>query len=127
LSALFDTSVVLDYLRGIKPADAAFERFQQRAITVTTWVEVAMASPVGLVEQTRDFLQTFRRIQITDAVGDRALALMERYSRLRLRHALPWAAAQVHSLVYVTADFPKLGVSDVSLHIPYRAGRRPGL
>jgi predicted nucleic acid-binding protein len=124
LSALFDTSVVLDYLRGVTPADAAFERFQRRAITVTTWVEVMSAAPERLGEPTRDFLQTFERLAINEAIADRAFALLQQHSRLRLRHAMPWATAQLNSLVYVTADFPSLGVRDeTTLFIPYRNTR----
>lgn len=123
MSALFDTSVVVDYLRGVKPADAAFERFQHRAITVTTWVEVMSVAPERLAEPTRDFLQTFERLAINEAIADRALALMQQHSRLRLRHAMPWATAQVNALVYVTADFPSLGVRDETLFIPYRSAR----
>lgn len=120
MSALFDTSVVLDYLRGIEPADVAFDRFEHRAIMVTTWIEVMNAAPPTLFATTRDFLQNFERMSITEAIADRALALMQQHERLRLRHAVPWAAARVNALVYVTADFPKLDVPEEGLWVPYR-------
>ncbi len=48
MSAVFDTTVVMDYLRGTKQAATAFKRFPHRAITVTTWVEVMAAAPAAL-------------------------------------------------------------------------------
>jgi predicted nucleic acid-binding protein len=124
LSALFDTSIVLDYLRGTKPADAAFERFPHRALTVESWIEVMRAAPERLAGKTRDFLHTFDRIPIDEAVADRALALMQKHGRLKLRHALPWAAAQIRNLIYVTVDFPKLDVNDERIWVPYRRHAR---
>ena len=40
MSAVFDTALVVDYLRGEKRAQLAFAQFPDRAITVGTWVEV---------------------------------------------------------------------------------------
>jgi hypothetical protein len=124
LSALFDSGLVIDYLTGTKPADSALERYPHRAITVTTWVEVMSVAPVDMLSQTRDFLRTFERLAINEAIADRAFLLLQQYSRLTLRHALPWATAQVNSLIYVTADFPKMTVVDQQLWIPYRTRRR---
>jgi predicted nucleic acid-binding protein len=124
LSALFDTSVVVDYLYGRNPAEAAFERFAHRAITITSWVEIMVAAPDRLSKQTRDFLRTFEKLAVDAAIADHALALMQKYSRLQSRHAIPWATARVNRLVYVTADFPVADSGDDSLWIPYRTTRR---
>jgi hypothetical protein len=45
---------------------------------------------------------------------------MKRYTDLGIRHALPWATAQVNTLVYVTAEFLRLTIRDASLRIPYK-------
>lgn len=126
LSALFDTSLVIDYLTGTDPADAALERYSHRAITVTTWVEVMSVAPPDLISETRDFLRTFERLAISETIADRAFLLIQQHPRLTLRHALPWATAQVNSLVYVTADFPKMAVADQQLWVPYRTRRGRG-
>lgn len=120
MSALFDTGVLLDYLRGVKPADAAVERFQHRAITVTTWVEILDAAPERLTKRTRDFLRTFERLAINEGIADRALTLMQRHQRLQIRHAIAWATAQANGLVYVTTELPKLSVGDDGVYVPYR-------
>lgn len=123
MSVVFDTSLLVDYLRGIAQANVVFAEHPHRAITVTTWVEVMAASPERLRGQTRDFLRTFERLAINEAIADRALALLQRHPAIDMRHALPWATAQVNSLIYVTASFPKLNVRDASVRVPYKTPR----
>ena len=118
MSAVFDTTVVTDYLRGAKQAASAFKRFPHRAITVTTWVEVMAAAPPGLALETREFLRTFERLAISEAISDRALALMEKYEGLELRYAIPWATAVANELVYVSCDLPS-DWAGKTLWIPY--------
>jgi hypothetical protein len=119
VSAVFDTGVVVDYLRGAKPAASAFRRFPHRAITVTTWVEVMAEAPTALCLETREFLRTFERLAISEAISDRALALMEQYSGLKLRHAIPWATAVANDLIYIACDLPQEW-GGKSLWVPYR-------
>jgi predicted nucleic acid-binding protein len=119
VSAVFDTSVVEDYLRGYKPAVTAFKRYPYRAITVATWVEIMAETPEGLSLQTREFLRTFERLAINEGIADRALALMQKYAGLKLRHAIPWATALANELIYITRDLPEEW-ADKGLWIAYR-------
>ena len=121
MSVVFDTSLLVDYLRGVPQANAVFAEHPHRSITVMTWVEVMAASPERLRAQTRDFLRTFERLAINEAIADRALALMQRHREIDMRYALPWATAQVNSLIYITSDFPKVSVRDASVRVPYKA------
>lgn len=120
MSAVFDTCLLVDYLRGIPQAHKAFENYPHRSITVLTWIEVMGAAPQALSAQTRDFLRGFERLAINEAIADRALSLIQRHGRITMRHALPWATAQSNALVYVTPDFPRLAVKDATVVIPYR-------
>ena len=118
MSAVFDTTVVTDYLRGTKQAASAFKRFPHRAITVITWVEVMAAAPPPLALETREFRRTFERLALREAISDRALALMEKHEGLELRHAVPWATAVSNELVYVSCDLPS-DWAGKTLWIPY--------
>jgi predicted nucleic acid-binding protein len=119
VSAVFDTGVVVDYLRGVKAAASAFGTFPHRAITVATWVEVMTEAPAGLSLETREFLRTFERLSISEGISDRALALIEKHPGLKLRYAIPWATALANELIYITRDLPEEW-SDKGLWIPYR-------
>jgi hypothetical protein len=119
VSAVFDTGIVVDYLRGYKPSASAFKRYPHRAITVATWVEVMSEAPAGLSLETREFLRTFERLAISEGISDRALALIEQYPGLKLRYAIPWATALANELIYITRDLPEEW-ADKGLWIPYR-------
>jgi hypothetical protein len=123
MSGVFDTALLIDYLRGVKRAQAAFAQFPDRAITVGTWVEVMKESPQHLEPQTREFLRGFERLAINEAIADRALALIQQHPQIDIRHAIPWATAQINSSIYVTVDFPRLAAEDASVYVPYR--RKP--
>src|SRR5436305_345109 len=124
MTAVFDTALVIDYLRGVKRALEAFGQFPDRAITVGAWVEVMSQAPTRLEPQTREFLRGFERLAINEAIADRALALMQQHDRLSIQQALAWATAQINSSVYVTVDFPRLTAPDPTVYIPYRRGDR---
>ena len=120
MTAVFDTALVIDYLRGIKRAQEAFAQFPDRAITVGSWVEVMKESPPNLAPQTREFLRGFERLAINEAIADRALELLQQHPQLDIRHAFPWATAQINSSVYVAVDFPRLATQDPTVWVPYR-------
>jgi hypothetical protein len=121
MSAVFDTSLVIDYLRGVKRAQEAFAQFPDRAITVGTWVEVMTAAPQRFEPQTREFLRGFERLAINEAIADRALVLIQEHSQLSIGHAITWATAQINSAVYVSIDLPPLAAPDPTVCIPYRS------
>jgi hypothetical protein len=123
MSAVFDTALIIDYLRGVKRAQPVFAQFPDRAITVGTWVEVMAAAPPRLQLETREFLRGFERLAINEAIADRALALMQEHSQLTLEQAIPWATAQINSSIYVSIDFPRLPAEDPTVCVPYRIRR----
>ena len=120
MTAVFDTALVIDYLRGVKRAQEAFAQFPDRAITVGSWVEVMKEAPPNLEPQTREFLRGFERLAINEAIADRALELLQQHPQLDIRQAFPWATAQINSSVYVTVDFPRLATQDPTVWVPYR-------
>jgi hypothetical protein len=124
MTAVFDTALVIDYLRGVKRAQEAFAQFPDRAITVGAWVEIMMEAPPRLEPQTREFLRGFERLAINEAIADRALALIQQHTQLDIRHAIPWATAQINSSIYVSVDFPRLAADDPTVCVPYRSQRR---
>jgi hypothetical protein len=120
MSAVFDTGLLVDYLRGIPEAHAAFEAYRHPSITVLTWIEVMAAAPQEVSDRTRDFLRGFERLAINEAIADRARLLIQRHAQITMRHALPWATAQSNALVYVTPDFPMPTEPDDTVRVPYR-------
>ena|SRR5882672_2080295 len=126
VSALFDTSVLLDYLLGDKRAGAVFKQVSYRALSVITWVEVMSVAPAEKHETTRGFLRSFERLSISEAIADEALRLIRDRPGLPFHRALTWATALVNQLIYITADARFVRDNDKGVLVPYaRSGSRP--
>lgn len=129
VTALFDTSVLLDYLLGDQRAVEVFKQFDHRALSVVTWVEVMSVAPPAQGEATRAFLRSFERLSISEAIADEALRLIHARPGLPFHRALTWATARVNQMAYVTADKSFVHADDKAVLIPYAwpaAGRKKG-
>ena len=118
VSALFDTNILIDYLRGLPPAREELGRYEQRAISVITWMEVLIGATPATERGTRDFLDSFTRIAVDDRVAERAV-LLRRKHRVKLPDAIVWASAQVHSLLFVTRDVKIIPADQPGVRLPY--------
>ena len=128
VTALFDTSILLDYLLGDKRATEVFSRFEHRALSVITWVEIMGIAPEAQGEPTRAFLRSFERLSISEAIADEALRLIGERPGLSFHRAMTWATAIVNKMTYVTADKSFVRDGDKDLLIPYAwaTGRAAG-
>lgn len=122
-TALFDTTVLLDYLLGDKRAAAVFKKFNHRALSVITWVEVMSVAPDDQHETTRAFLRSFERLSISEAIADEALRLIRDRSGLPFHRALTWATALVNQIAYVTVDTTFVRDADKGVLVPYAWAR----
>ena len=127
MTALFDTSVLIDYLLGDKRAGAVFKRFDHRAVSVITWVEVMSVAPEAQQETTRAFLRSFERLSINESIADEALRLIQSRPGVPFHHALTWATAIVNQLTFVTADASFVRSDDKGVLLPYRWAPAPRL
>jgi predicted nucleic acid-binding protein len=108
VGALFDTNILIDHLNAVPQAREEIERFENRAISIITWMEVMVGADADLVEPTRRFLEGFEVIALDDQIADRAVEL-RRAHRIKLPDAVIWATAQTTGWLLVTRntkDFP---------------------
>ena len=117
--AVFDTSILIDFLMGRDEAQQEFDRYSRRAISILTWMELHAASRTEAEADVIDlFLREFRVIEITRETARRA-AEIRRRTGVRLPDAIIWATAQMESAQLVTRntkDFPK---DDPAIRVPY--------
>jgi predicted nucleic acid-binding protein len=85
VSALVDTSVLVDYLRGVQPARellrSAFEREELVAASVLTRVELSIGMRRSERRATDSLVGALRWLTLDAAVAERADALARRYGR----------------------------------------------
>ena len=118
VGALFDTNILIDYLRGIDDARVELARFDARAISVITWMEVMVGAPAAHAQATRDFLAGFRVVPIDPAVAEQAVVLRQRH-RVKLPDAIIWASARASGLLFVTRDGRDFPTDDPGIRVPY--------
>ena len=118
MKALFDTNVLIDYLRGLPAARAELERYDDKSVSIVSWMEVLAGASPAVERATRDFLDSFALVELDHAVADRAVAL-RRQRRIKLPDAIVWASAQVHAMLLVTRDTRGFPEDDPGVRMPY--------
>ncbi len=118
VGALFDTNILIDHLNAIPQARAEIERFESRAISIITWMEVMVGASADLVEPTRRFLDGFEVIALNDEIANRAVAL-RRAHRIKLPDAVIWATAQTAGRLLVTRNTKDFPPDDPGVREPY--------
>lgn len=119
VNALFDTNILIDYLKGIDAARDELDRYRDKAISIVTWMEVMVGTTSATANTTRAFLDRFRHVQLDDAVAQHAVTL-RRAHRIKLPDAIVWASAHLHSMLFVTRNTKDFPVDEPGVRIPYR-------
>jgi len=120
VKALFDTNILIDYLKGIDAAEGEFGRHRQRLISRVTWIEVQ-----GGVRNDEEadvaemFLRDFEVIELTRAISREAVEI-RRVTRIRLPDAVIWATARRESALLVTRNTKDFPAGEPGIRIPYQ-------
>ena len=70
MNALFDTNLLIDYLKGVDDARAEIERHRTRLISIVTWMEALIgAKDEAEADVIEMFLRDFRRAEITRPIA----------------------------------------------------------
>ncbi|MFM1899809.1 MAG: Ribonuclease VapC [Cyanobacteriota bacterium] len=119
LMQLLDTNILIDVLRGEALALAWLEGQQQPSISVITWIEVLVGCREGESSRVRDWLESFPRLALDEAIAAETVVLRQRHG-LKIPDAILLATARCSNVTLATRnakDFP-LALGGV-LH-PYR-------
>lgn len=119
MKALLDTSILIDFLRGVPAARNELNRYEVKAISVITWMEVMAGAPPTAEQGTRDFIDGFVLVGLDEKIAERAVTL-RRAHRLKLPDAIVWASAQVNAMLLVTRDVKGFPADDPGVRMPYR-------
>ena len=118
VKALFDTNILIDYLNAIPQARREFARYDDRAISVITWMEVMVGAEASVEKATRAFLDSFIMIGLNDTVAASAVNL-RRAHRIKLPDAVVWASAQTQARLLVTRNTKDFPANDPGIRHPY--------
>jgi predicted nucleic acid-binding protein len=119
VNALFDTNILVDYLNNVPSAEEEFDRFQDKAISIVTWIEVMVGAAPAVEVATREFLDDFEIIAINEAIAEEAVALRKTH-RIRLPGAIIWATARNRGMLLVTRNTKDFPLGDPGVRFPYK-------
>lgn len=119
VKALFDTNILIDYLGGIGAAKKELGRYEYRAISTITWMEVLVGTTSEEEASIRKWLGSFDVITLDGDVANRAVEIRKR-RRIRLPDAIVWASAQVNSLLLVSRNIKDFPADEPGIRVPYK-------
>lgn len=118
VSALFDTNILIDYLNAIPQARDEFARYDGKAISIITWMEVLVGADPTVADETRAFLNDFELVAVDADIAERAV-MLRRAHRFKLPDAIVWASAQSRGMLLVTRNTKDFPVGDPGVRAPY--------
>jgi hypothetical protein len=115
---LFDTCILIDYLRGISQARTECDRHVDRAISVITWMEVLAGATTSNQDDTRMFLRNFRSVALTAEIAEAAVAV-RRTNKIKLPDAIILATAEAERRVLITRNTRDFPARAPGIRVPY--------
>lgn len=123
---LFDTDVLIWFLRGTEKAACFFEREPLRLISQVTWMEIVQGAhnkrELARLKSAL-LLMGVETVPLNESIGNRAIDYMEQHSLkdgLMLADALVGATAAEHGLILATANVKHFRhLTGVKIH-PYK-------
>ncbi|HQS84785.1 MAG: hypothetical protein B7Y25_07645 [Alphaproteobacteria bacterium 16-39-46] len=121
MKALFDSNIIIDYLNGVSQAQEEIARFETKAISIMTYIEIGVGVKDSLeMKKIEDFIiNTFEIIPINQAIANLAILSRKRY-KLKIADAIIFGTAQFMSGLLVTRDDKDFPLSNPIIRIPYK-------
>lgn len=119
MRVLIDTSILIDYLRGVAAAREELARYADPSISAITWMEVMVgASDEREAARLRAFLAGFRLVPIDQAVSELAVGIRRRH-HTRLPDAIIRASARRIEGLLVTRNTKDFPPDEPDVRVPY--------
>lgn len=121
VKALFDTNILVDYLSGLDAAKKEVERYDERTISIVTWMEVLVgAANEAEADVIAMFLRDFRVVDLTRKIARKAVDMRRGgHRRIRLPDAIIWATAHVESALLITRNTRDFPADTPGVRVPY--------
>ena len=118
VAALFDTNILIDYLRGIEAARLELSQYSEKFISIISWMEVMVGVQPEHEAATRLFLSGFEVCALDEATAERAVEI-RRNAKMKLPDAIIWAAADIRNLLLVTRNVKDFPEGSPGIRYPY--------
>jgi predicted nucleic acid-binding protein len=118
VAVLFDTNILIDYLNGIHQAKDEINLYNDKAISIITWMEVQIGTAPPDQAKTDQFLARFMLISIDQPISREAV-MIRKGRGIKLPDAIIFAAARVTNRLFVTRNTRDFPVNTPGVRVPY--------
>ncbi len=118
VKALFDSNILIDQLLGVADARLEIARYDDKAISIITWVELLVGATPANIVRVRAFLDSFHTVELDRTVAEEAASLRRSY-RMKLPDAVVWASARIEGRLLVTRNTKDFPAGDPGVRHPY--------
>ncbi len=118
VKALFDTNILIDHLNAVAEARMELDRYEEKAVSIITWMEILIGAAPDVEIPTRGFLSSFHVFGLDEKIAENAVRL-RRDHRIKLPDAIIWATAQTYSMILVTRNIKDFPPDDPGVRMPY--------
>lgn len=115
---LFDTNILIDYLKGFEVAIDVIENSAFAKISQITWIEVMVGTTVDNVKATKEFLNQFDVVMLDQEIAQKTVEIRQQ-SRIKLPDAIIWATAKHLNCQLVTRNTKDFASHEVDVFVPY--------
>ena len=120
VKAVFDTNILVDYLKGVRAAKEELEKYRVRQISIITFIEVMVGAKNAEEESAiRGFLATFEVLELSAEIAQEAISLRKEL-RLKIPDAIVYATARTQGCILVSRNSKELKQDWPDIRIPYR-------
>ncbi len=115
---VFDTDILVDWLRGLPQAGAELARYRKHRISRLSWMELLSAEPLESRDALEALLAPFQVIELDARIGA-AAADIGRRAGLSLTRAAILATAQCSGAILITRNTQDFPAAMPGIRVPY--------
>ena len=118
VKVLFDTNILIDYLNGFQEAKSELALYQDKAISIVSWMELQVGTTPDDQAAVDQFLRRFTVLPLDAPISVEAVALRKK-SGIKLPDAIIRATANVNNRLLVTRNTKDFSPSLPGVRVPY--------
>lgn len=118
MKALFDTHILIDYLRGREEAKREIANYETPMVSAISVAELMAAAKEGEAPIIEAFLSQFEVVACDVQVAQLAASLKQMH-KLDMESSLIWACAKAQSALFVTRNSQSYPPHEAGLRQPY--------
>jgi hypothetical protein len=116
--ALFDTCILIDYLRGVVEARLECDGYSDRSISIVSWMEIMAGATPANEGDTQAFLLNFAVLPL-DADVAIAACHIRRQRRMSMSSAIVLATAATSGRILLTRNTRDFPANTPGVRVPY--------